>query len=634
MSYGQQCFKYGLPGRLQTARAKVYGMLPAGKSCAGAQPRRRRKVKPSPAPQAPRPARRRKVKTPRSNSPWWLLGEFTVTANTPPGTVERLLLHPEMFPDTPYYSQCAHHTHRRERRWELQIRVTTASNTGFRAAVLILADPYSTTQNLPSSLIWSTVMQKRGAIATSTGTGTTTARLQVPNTTGLLSNASPPPGSVVGFATGTVVVHLLDPPIGIAGDNRVSITVLARVELSVFGPMSGFMSWSSQPTPGPGPGPSPAEVAFTVTVPPANNILLNNHMGSAWLAGGMYWRFPDAPGSDWAGEVKCYAIYQPTEHEPYDWEDNNQTKKYPQYIVTWEEPGSAVMQFVGFEDFEQALHQASGHTGIIPGGAECCISYRDTTVTWQSRWRGLTGSSTAISFTLVRTTDITKDWWKASGRALLAPPPAPAAAPRLPESRGLSGPTRPATTWATQLSWPNRAGTSALGLTEEINALRSTVQELRAALATPSEFSSRYSPASRLEPPSPLSNTSRATTPSRASLPLGSSVDYPPPLTSSGAFAPRSSSCPPQLTQWLSPSGSYAAPSPLLAGTTLPPTGCRPLPSTWALQECPGCEDPNCSDCFEDDDDGELTEVVSVPSEIGSIDSLVAALSRLGGTDV
>lgn len=628
-------------------------MLRLGNATTSGKPGRRRKVKSQPQPvtvprSRPLPKRRRKPqKVSRSvnGSPWWLMAELKVSSNTPPGPLEGIVLHPTLFPDTPYATQCAHHTHRKEQWWELDIRVTTAANTGFRAAVLFLADPRMAHVKLPSQLVWSAVLNRTGTLATSTGTGQHRTKFHVPSTTPMLSNANPDPtlgNNLVGFAAGMVAIQLLDPPIGLTGDSQVNITILARVNLQLIGPITGFMSWTVTPPPGPTPGPQPQPTgsSFSWTVSATGSMALNDHTASAWLAGGYYLKI-ESGNRGITGEVWSFAIYQIENHPPKDWEDNDSVVKQPEFLVTWEEPGSPVLQVVGFQFYQDAWNQAAGHTGKVPHGAELCIRYHNGgEVAWGDKFRGL-GDQSVIVFNLLKKTPQSQLW--RSTRSLNS------------EGRGLF--TVPAPTLKTEVSPLSQPPTSLLGLTSEINILKSAIQELKTTceqLAINSTSSSQQS-----EPSNPSHQRTQAWVQSLANW--APSFNWltgqrPKPCINLTQSSPPSINCasaveqslphsipshiqqqplPLESTSWPSNSSLYSLHSAPAAMQMQQPTGCRQLPNDWDLPECPGCDDPDCEDCFEDDPDNPAVEpALSIPSQIGSVDSLIAALSRLGGTEV
>lgn len=607
-------------------------MLRLGNAASSGKPGRRRKVKTQPQltvtlPRSQSQPRRKPKKSRRrmvsdNRAPWWLLAEFSVTSTTPAGPLETIVLHPTLFPDTPYQTQCAHHTHRRERMWELDIRVTTASTTGLRAAVLFLADPRMISTALPSSLIWSAVMNKQGTLATSTGTGQTRTRFHVPTTTPLLSNAAPDSSlglNLTGFAAGVVGVYLLDPPIGLSGNSKVSITVLARVSMDQHGPVTGFLGWSSKPQPGPGPGPKPPPgpvAGFSVTIRGNFPMPLNDHTASAWLAGGYYWRI-DKQGAGWAGEIWTHAIYQITQHPPYNWQDNDQKNKYPKFLVTWVEPASSVCQVVGFELYQDAYNQAAGHTGSVPHGAECCITYNQAAPTYGDRFEGMIPTEdNVLQFQLLKKTDQSTIWRQdgSVGRTYDLLPDHPARFPGI-------GPGQTGMTGALSVNPP---ATSLIGLTNEIQTLRSTVSglqtlchDLMSNLPTSTPPSSPFRPIPTKAPRSwlqSLASLNPFTSFSNNLQPTSSqpSTPLPPPQPTSTQSCPASLAASPanlpffstNLADWPTPSAPSPAYSLPANVPTQLPIGYEQLPPTWELLECPGCDDPNCDDCFEDDPQG------------------------------
>lgn len=616
-----------------------------------AQPRRVRRTKG----QSVTGPRRR-----RSNAgPWFLMSEFHVNASMAPGPIGKLLLHPTMFPNTPYQSQCSNHTHRREHGWDIDIQVTTAASTGFRAAVVILADPQFVDTPLPNSMIWSAVLSNQGAMMTSTGTGMSRTRLQVPAVTTRLSNASIPAGasSIVGFSAGYLTVHLLDPPIGITGDSSVRVTVLGRVKLTVEGPMSGFLQWTTNHGGAPHPAPGPTSAWTVKPVAPNKTMPTNDHIGSAWLAGGFYLKMPTSSQSNWmeaswSGTVMVFGVYT-CSHQGVDWQDNRSETFEPNYYVMWQEPGSWVCQVVGFVDYNDAKNQADGHTGMIGGGKELCLRYHNgRDPQWDQRFEGVTAGQD-ITFTLVYKGSRAWEYWKSNNTSNFA------AGPGAVGARATLPPNYPcAPTTATPLSSSTQVQHLVDSLTRQLQDCQRVIQTLQRE-----------------------SQTSRPRWhPSLASLPEGSSVDPPmwehhltpslPPSSSASTPAwiewwnglpqpprlsrPQTANCPrltPDLQSCLPTRSASAPPScsmDLLSPMRPPPseatshpapgdgtqaaTGSNNLPREPALPECPGCNDPTCDDCFTDEEDDSTS--VQLPSTIGSVESLVDALSRLGASTV
>lgn len=635
--------------------------MPPKRSAGGAPPRaptlivttqsRRRKVKTAPQTvtvvQRTTKPRRRKHQSAKkvtgAQTGWFLLGEFHITASSQPGPATTLLLHPTEFPGTPYHTACSHHTHRRELSWQLDIQVTTASNTGFRGAVMLCPDPRMDPNTMTSSLVWSAVLSGYGAMMTSTGTGRQKATLRAPQTTNELSNAPPPRGSTswVGFALGTLVVYVLEPPIGLTADSRVTITVLARPNLQLLYPMSGFLAWADN---GGNPGPEPVGAGWSCTIdnPGTDTIATNSHTASASLAGGKYWRLDNTRPTWCKGPLWVFAIYA-ADHQATGWQDNDSQPHDPRYFVVWREGGSSTTQVIGFQHWDDARNQCDGYYTSVPHGAELCIRYTGADPHWDERWEGLSQGST-ITFSLLYKNSQAYMIWDVNSpnnNNSLRPrglPPVPALGPP-PQA------TRAVPTGATVPLPPNPAATLPTGLTATLAGFRAQLQELTQALQRLSANSQQQTP------PSMPSSSSQEGTP----------VDPPsPPLTTSGlasalsqpclrqpstAFSPIMRPSPAPSTGWPvwypeplrpqtappPPASSWSPFWPVPTGATPQPTGAARLPSTWESPACPGCDDPMCEDCFED---VEEDVAVPIPSTINSVDSLVNALSRLGGTDV
>lgn len=588
------------------------------------------------------------------------MSEFSINANMPPGPIGKILLHPTNFPATPYASGCQNFTHRIERQWEIDIEVTTAANTGFRAAVVMLADPQLIDNPLPSGMIWSAVLSGQGAMMTSTGTGKSRRRLRLPTSVVRLSNAAMPPfsTSVVGFSSGYITVHLLDPPIGITGDSSVRVTVLARVDMTVSGPMSGFMLWSSTHE-APGPDPTPS-ATFTITVKVVQaQMPLNDHVASAWLAGGYYLKFPNSPtqmnNAKWDGECWAMSVYT-CSHQGVNWQDNYASSTEPSYYVVWREPGSDVTQLVGFVSYEDAKNQADGHTGMIGGQKELCIMYHNgTPPNWNTRFEGIS-DNTVMSFNLVHKGGNAWPIWKTTpaSRRIATPELGPGGAVA---GRSIGPPGQlfsPVATTATQPSLSTQVPTLLSSLTQQLEHCQRAIQTLQ----TQSQIlRAQYRP-------------------SLASLPEGSSVDppnctpmwepdsttstpcwvnwwnnLPPPMpnstqsmanlrtsgfTSSTSQMVRSASAP------LLPTSVARSPGPpnpsashslaMTAPGMRRPTGSPNLLNEPVSPACPGCENPSCNDCFTDDEEDEGS--IQLPTSVGSVESLIDALSRLGASTV
>lgn len=572
-----------------------------------------------------------------------------------PGVLANQILHPTEFPNSPYASACAHHTHRREFSWEIKCYVTTAANTGFRACAIILPNPeVANTSSLPQELVWSAIQTRSATMMTSTGTGAATARIRVPTTTGQLSNAAPPSSTYVGFCSGSIAVVLLNAPIGVTANTSVTITVLGRVSMQVLGPMTGFMAWANTPTPGPSPTPSPG-FSLIVANPATDNVPINSHTASAWLAGGCYLHLP-ATRPTWAnGALWSFAVYT-ADHQGINWQDNDSQSFEPYFYTVWHEPASGVIQVVGFANRNYAQLQAEGETGAIPHGAELCITYQNKQVPWNTRFENMATTNATIHFSLVYKGKNASQLWAAtatlpqgyvtpavaratfSADALLGdwvdgPPPPNSAAPVS---------TLPALTVTGGSSSPRRNGRPP-SLRDLMRSSRPRAPDL-----TPSPScgpqptpSSERSPPSRAAPeveegvdplswpplPPPYSSfmpyNHSSYPPSLQSAPACLNCPTPPHNSSPPSPEPQtpSSSSLEQLVSWFNNllgtsrhssaefPGPSRAPSPrsaidcssATAGMPLaPPTGSQPSPGISRSLECPGCWDPDCDWCYED----------------------------------
>lgn len=622
--------------RAPWSAGQVFWMSQMSTSLTVLQPTGRRtpKPRPNPAPKTQNPAkanRRRKTTSTNNNNtsrrsrkrepsvPWFLLAELAVDSATPAGQLENMLLHPSNFPRTPYASVCSNYAYREEFAWEFRIIVTTAANTGFRGAIILVPDPTQQAPPATSSIIWSAIMNKSGAWMSSTGTGESRVRIKTTSATRRLSNARPQHSdNWTGFATGSLVVYLVDPPIGLAQTatgNTVRVTILARPELRCYQPIAGWLDWTqTEPTPGPGPSPQPSSFRLQFTATASMADVLNDHQASAWLAGGYYLDMTQLVRNTqqpWLqqGELWAFSIYI-CNPRARDWQDNDSATKEPGFFVTWQEPASSVVQLVGFEDLKYARYQADEQTGSIPHGAECCICYHTSDIpSWQDRWTGVTAT---IDFQLVYKGPKA---YRVDGRGSSNNPQGPVGWPtqpmgrQVPAVRARSSPTGPAQPSGTLPSSGNPAPTSETGLHAEINNLRSVVTDLWTTLMLSGIQPTSYSERLLLSrPPTPAPSW------------IGSSVDnenysstppaYPnnwPHLTPGCAAQTASCNCSPSrqntppldLISW----SSLQAPT---IDATAPPTGSALLPNISALPSCPGCDNENCDDCFED----ELVETV------------------------
>lgn len=351
---------------------------PSGRPASG-----RPKPRPRPNPSRPSPTESRE---------WWMLGEFAATSSTSPGVLETVMLHPSTFPLTPYAAACAHHTHRRELLWEFDVHVTGASTTGVRAAVGVIPDPNWDPRAVSRSMMWGMVGNGMATMISGNGTGSKRATLSVRGATDRLSNAQPTERNWLGFSSGIFCVMLLDPVQGVTAEFKVSIVVLARVRLVVHSPVPGFMAWASNYV-------EPQGSKYWMKVQNQQNMPLNSHTASAWLAGGKYLLMTQsAAGATMAPKWVAFGVYTAS-HHAFNWENNDSQSKDPRYFVLWHEPGSGVLQMIGFENLPTAQAQAAGSTGLVPHGTELCVSYSGE-ARWGNRFEGLSDNTT-IQFTLI-----------------------------------------------------------------------------------------------------------------------------------------------------------------------------------------------------------------------------------------
>lgn len=417
------------------------------------------KRKPSVRPASGRPKshpRPRPRPSPASQE-WWMLGEFTATQDTEPGVLETVMLHPTTFPNTPYSAACAHFTHRREVVWEFDVHITTASTTGVRAAVGVIPDPNWDPRAVSRSMLWGMVGNGMAKMVAGTGTHSRDSRLRVRGATDRLSNAQPSQGNWLGYSCGMFTCMLLDPIQGVTGNFHVTIVVLARVQLQCTTPVPGFLAWASNFV-------EPKIGKYWIRVKQADQSMpLNSHTASAWLAGGKYLRLAqDVVSAVMADKWVMFGVYT-VSHHGIQWENNDQVKHDPRYYVLWHEPGSGVAQMIGFEDLANAQSQAAGSTGMVPHGAELCVSYNGN-AKWNERFESV-ANGTSLLFTLIWRSgnayeaSVPATLTRASGDAarpsgLMATGPSGMQCGALPEVFSRQGGTDPLCLWRRETSSP------------------------------------------------------------------------------------------------------------------------------------------------------------------------------------
>lgn len=355
--------------------------------------------------------RQRTRRTPRANpnyNDWFMLASFQINHGQTPGLLGEYWLHPIAQPYTPYAAVCANCTHRRENLWQFRIYVTTCTVAGARLACIALPDPtYS--GSLPMSAVWGAVTNRMGTMVDTTGNQTRNSSFIMRGSTQVLSNANPPPGNnMMGFANGILLVYLLQAPIGLSSDTDLNCTIMARCVLTPINRIPGFLHMQSpifQPIDNDTSRTPdfmmifPSNSGFsdeqsTKTQGQAGWVL--SHTGDAWLAGGYYLCFrepfkPVPTGSTATGDG-CHVFGTPEVGAVYtsdtptiQWTTNQGFLAYPIYFAIFMSPISRTVAIVGFTNFENAMNQASGNTGMVPSNTELAVRY-DTWPTWKDAY--------------------------------------------------------------------------------------------------------------------------------------------------------------------------------------------------------------------------------------------------------
>lgn len=308
-------------------------------------------------------------------------------------------LHPLANPFTPYAAMLANHSHRREWWWQFRLYVTTASFCGARMGLLCFPDPSYHGQTLSPQTVWGAIANQRGCMVDVSGMTQRDCRFQIQTATTVLSNAAPPDQeSFLGYSAAICVLYLLQAPIALSQAAEFNVTVLARCCVTPLNPIPGYMSLHSpilqnhtgQPPPG-----QPVAWSWLQAVDGTHNKndarmgdgWCQSHLGGAWLAGGEYFYFAyqggPAPKSgnktQWGvtigGTPKFGNVYTSTTTFP-EWENNSGGKWRPLYFAVHKNPIHGTAYLVGFTNPNWAIAQASGNTGMVPGGAELCIKYK------------------------------------------------------------------------------------------------------------------------------------------------------------------------------------------------------------------------------------------------------------------
>lgn len=311
-------------------------------------------------------------------------------------------------PSTPYSTALAHYTHRREEAWEFKAHCTSAANTGTRLGCFVLPDP-TIVDGITPEMVWSAITNGLGALIDSVGLSSRSRTMTVRSATNILSNALPGPGeSHLGYACGTLILYLLDPPMGITTNDRVRLVVLCRCRYTPYNPVPGFGLFESKilqsPKVPPGPpdwqmvvkyaysdvGNDPSMMGFTANSSKKYAAWCVSHTGNIPLAGGYYFIFAGvggtAPtldqvisGSEYSnvtikGNPCSGRVYVCNSDFP-PWQNNRGTNLTPKYFATIRGPFTHHVYMVGFLSETYAANQVDGAFTLIPGGAELAIRY-------------------------------------------------------------------------------------------------------------------------------------------------------------------------------------------------------------------------------------------------------------------
>lgn len=300
--------------------------------------------------------RRRKraarVSSRSEDSEWFVMYSRQICSLSPgQGVLFQSILHPMLFPNTPYFARCQNFTHRIERFWEFEIMITAAVTTGVRIAAVPVDDP-SPQPAMNPIVAYQQVANRRAALAAVTGTVDVRARIKMVTSTMKLSNATPQRlSSLVGFSSGTIFLVNLDPPVGVNTSTCLTVTLLARVSLQEFGPFTGFMVFENLPPEG----------NYTMKVTDCTQVVPfeTHHGGSGYLDGNTYLAIlsdgKPPSGVTWDPDIiKPGQIYTSMPKAKQGaWKNTDSVVITPTYFCVAElSAGNNV--FVGFTDLQQA----------------------------------------------------------------------------------------------------------------------------------------------------------------------------------------------------------------------------------------------------------------------------------------
>ncbi|ARK19507.1 polyprotein [Salmovirus WFRC1] len=344
--------KKEMPGKKRNTKTKQSLKVPASRPQKQKRPRRRRQ------------AGSRTGQT--DDSQWFMIHREAISTSTQSGVLFSSILHPSLFPATPYYTRCSNFTHRIERSWEFRIMITTASFTGSRVAVIPVNDP-SPDAVMSETVAFQQVANGRAAIATSTGASDQRSFVKMYGATTTLSNANPSvQSSLVGFSVGTFFVYLLDPPIGLAQGAALLVTVLARVALTVVGPFTGFLTFEANPT---DHGAPPVELKISDVTKDRSFI---THSKSSYLDFGRYLAI-EGPSvtldsAEWAVKPEFSRIYASLSPPADSWYNNQDEKIMPEFY-TEGDLGGGVHVMIGWPTIQDARTFTVSPSSVVNGRA-------------------------------------------------------------------------------------------------------------------------------------------------------------------------------------------------------------------------------------------------------------------------
>lgn len=324
-----------------------------------------------------------------------MLCSFQIRQDQPAGLLGEYWLHPIALPYTPYAAACGNCTHRREHSWRFRAYVTTCTIAGARVSCIALTDP-TYTGGLPMAAVWGAVANGRGTMVDTAGGRSREARFSIRGSTGVLSNANPPTsGNMLGYSSAVMLIHLLQAPIGLTTQTQLNITIMAQCRMTPINPIPGFLH-AQAPTFQPMPNSTPDTPDWMFAFPYNNEYAddkpgeatgwILNHTGDAWLAGGFYIEFKgafkalpsgnaaDGSGPHVLGVPEVGSVYITNTPFP-DWTTNQDFFAKPIYFAIFCSPISQTVSLVGFTNYDHAMAQASGNTGMVPSNAELCVTY-------------------------------------------------------------------------------------------------------------------------------------------------------------------------------------------------------------------------------------------------------------------